>query len=498
MMNRALLFALVVLLSTIPAGAEPLVPGALEPAQPDTFDSVTAVLYVPGCSDSGPRIVDSQVVWDDFEIQINVEVLEDFGCSGPGAVKTEVPMEFLLGRRSPGHHRVIHTRQLVPFGDPELQEVLEFSISGEPCRFGEEPGATLVVPYFEVDLENPEGKTTALSINNADDEPALARVVLWTDWAVPVLTFDLYLKGNDVQTLNLRQILDGGMLPETGAELDPVEFPGCSAPLAQPTLNAAARQRLRALLSGGPDPDDGLCYGLSHPGRAVGFLTVDTVRSCADFSQGPTDSGFFDPDSGVAADRNVLWGDIVYLDPRNNSAQGLRAVALPALETEEGRPTFYRQGSRRNPLPTGYRSRYFDGGAFQGGSEMILFAPSFGSAEGTSCEDPTFPVPGLFPDFLQAQFRSAGEAGGELKFSATYNLPAVTSKLNLEDVDLQLEDPFGLLAVSFWWTTAAPITPPSGRIQGWVAPVLRAGDRFSVGLEAMPTVTLCDPVSKGP
>ena len=59
------------------------------------------------------------------------------------------------------------------------------------CRIGNQPAATLLIPYFEVDLGKPGGATTLLSVNNASAKPAIARVVLWTDWGVPTLAFDV-------------------------------------------------------------------------------------------------------------------------------------------------------------------------------------------------------------------------------------------------------------------------------------------------------------------
>src|SRR5690242_20112900 len=83
------------------------------------------------------------------------------------------------------------------------------------CAIDHAPAATLLLPYFEVDLGNPGGRTTLFSINNAGDKAVLAHVVLWTDLAVPTLVFDVYLTGYDVQTINLRDIFDTGTLPRT-------------------------------------------------------------------------------------------------------------------------------------------------------------------------------------------------------------------------------------------------------------------------------------------
>src|SRR5215813_8349189 len=83
------------------------------------------------------------------------------------------------------------------------------------CRVANQPAATLLIPYFEVDLANSGGQSTLFSVNNASSKPVLSRVVLWTDWGVPTLAFDVYLTGYDVQTFNVRDLLNGN-LPETG------------------------------------------------------------------------------------------------------------------------------------------------------------------------------------------------------------------------------------------------------------------------------------------
>ena len=85
------------------------------------------------------------------------------------------------------------------------------------CRVANQPAATLLIPYFEVDLADPAGQTTLLSVNNASSKSALARVVLWTDWGVPTLAFDVYLTGYDVQTINVRDLFTGN-LPATGPD----------------------------------------------------------------------------------------------------------------------------------------------------------------------------------------------------------------------------------------------------------------------------------------
>ncbi|HEV8582424.1 MAG TPA: hypothetical protein VGX68_25435, partial [Thermoanaerobaculia bacterium] len=126
------------------------------------------------------------------------------------------------------------------------------------------PGATLLLPYFEVDLGNPNGVTTLFSVNNASATAILAHIVVWSDLSVPVLDFNIYLTGYDVQTINLRDILVSGILPRTAsAGQDPgdtispqgdfsqdINFASCAGQLPPPNLPASFIQHLQLSLTG--------------------------------------------------------------------------------------------------------------------------------------------------------------------------------------------------------------------------------------------------------
>lgn len=57
----------------------------------------------------------------------------------------------------------------------------------DSCDIADLPAATLLLPYFEVDLQNINGETTLFTVTNVTDTPQIARVTLWTDLAVPLL-----------------------------------------------------------------------------------------------------------------------------------------------------------------------------------------------------------------------------------------------------------------------------------------------------------------------
>src|SRR3954454_11662111 len=130
-------------------------------------------------------------------------------------------------------------------------------LTAKTCAVDAVPAAALLLPYFEVDLTKPGGRTTLLAINNASDRAPLAHVVLWTDLGVPTLAFDVYLTGYDIQTLNLRDLF-AGLLPGTadsardpGDRLSPkgdfsedTTFAGCAGLLPPAPLSAALVEHL--------------------------------------------------------------------------------------------------------------------------------------------------------------------------------------------------------------------------------------------------------------
>src|SRR3978361_1222260 len=85
------------------------------------------------------------------------------------------------------------------------------------CNIDVTPAATLLLPYFEVDLNNANGLTTLVSVNNSSALAVLAHMTIWSDLSVPVLDFNIYLTGYDVQTINLRDIVVNGALPQTAS-----------------------------------------------------------------------------------------------------------------------------------------------------------------------------------------------------------------------------------------------------------------------------------------
>ena len=59
----------------------------------------------------------------------------------------------------------------------------------DSCDISVAPAATLLLPYFEVELNKPAttAQTTLWTITNVSALPQIAHVTIWTDWSFPVL-----------------------------------------------------------------------------------------------------------------------------------------------------------------------------------------------------------------------------------------------------------------------------------------------------------------------
>ena len=103
-----------------------------------------------------------------------------------------------------------------------LTLALAGAVRADLCTSQATPAATLLLPYFEVDIDDPNGIDTFLSVNNAGPYGLLGHVVVWTDMSVEALDFNIFLTGYDVQTIGLGLIIRNGILPVTGFDDSPL------------------------------------------------------------------------------------------------------------------------------------------------------------------------------------------------------------------------------------------------------------------------------------
>ena len=370
--------------------------------------------------------------------------------------------------------------------------------SANLCVVGGGLGATLLFPYFEVDLDDLSGITTLISVNNGLDSPGLARLVMWTDWGVPTLAFDIYLREHDIQTINLRSIFDG-IIPSTGASSSVAQYPFCSIfpPYHEnPVIVGDRTEHLRAAHTGRPRPNDGLCSSAEHGDSiARGYITVDSVNLCGgieslDPKNTPANPAiiYFEDDqpTAIANNSNFLWGDSFFIDDRNNAAQGAGAVSLWADSYEfrgSGFYTFYGRFGNwdgrddRVPLSNEWVQRYLNGGAFHGGADLIVFRhPNNNQAQPRSCDSP----PSWFP-LVSTITTEDEESSGRVTHQTDF-LGLVTQRVSIGDLEPPPSSPFGLV-----WIEGVGD-------QLWVQPVLTGLGRFGVGLNGTPVGTLCDSI----
>lgn len=389
-------------------------------------------------------------------------------------------------------------------GSPARAGLLEGS-----CRVANQPAATLLFPYFEVDLDDPLGRTTLLSINNASSRSTLTRVVLWTDWGVPTLAFDLFLTGYDVQTLNVRDLFQGE-LPRSGQGLSPEgTLSGAGGPFAAcdgagpdgiaPPLDAEQRRLLRAAHSGlavtdGPTPTCA-ANGPAVPGLLTGYVTVDTVRRCSprrvlSVADTPVHGNYFaEGEGGLATDDNVLWGDFLYLFPREASADSMTAVAVPADPdffhvgdyTFYGRYVGYDKRDHRAPLSSLYFARFVDGGLIAGGTDLLVWRDSRSPfAQPIPCgTHPSWTPPG------ELQLLVFDEEENPLEIRESNTFPLATQRVHVGGPSFPVASPYGWLLLDLWFrdTTHA---------QGFVSLRMSSGGRFSAGHEALRVDDLCN------
>jgi hypothetical protein len=426
----------------------------------------------------------------------------------------------------------------------------------EICTIDDVPAATLLLPYFEVNLADPAGVTTLFSINNASASAAVAHVTLWTDQSIPTLDFDVYLTGYDVQTINVRDIFNGNLpvtaddgadpgdtanpndgISNQGALSQDINFPGSSGPCVaaytNPVLDNFRITNLRAAHTGQNAPAYGGCLGANYGDNIVrGYITVDSVTQCNLLF--PSSATYFS--GGIADNRNILWGDYFYVNNGQNFAQGETLVHVEACTPGNGfsgyvgngagfcpfapgEYTFYgRYASvagqdQREPLSTTFATRFINGGVFDGGTDLIVWRDSKTIPTGVNgpytCGSTTRPA--WFP-LNQTDVVAFDEQENPQDLCFTGDIvspplggaqtcfPLEAQRVSLSGGNIIGSDPtpdaeFGWMYLNLN-TAVAGITYPAidpNIAQAWVTTVMDAEGRFSVGFDAIQLDSACDP-----
>jgi hypothetical protein len=226
--------------------------------------------------------------------------------------------------------------------------------NNDSCDVAVYPAATLLLPYFEVDTGAPigTGATTLFTITNTSRYPQIAHVTVWTDWTFPVLAFNVFLTGYDVQGINLYDVIVRGIIANIPRGTSITTVPGSPQPVGSalgstPLSNTSNPNFVTSgdldvsktcvVLPGLIPPDIvdavrnaltvGIGYnaggvncgssqvGFNHGTSARGYVTVDVVSYCS--TQFPTDrdGNYFSGPTAPLLFDNVLLGDYQQIGP---------------------------------------------------------------------------------------------------------------------------------------------------------------------------------------
>jgi hypothetical protein len=329
-----------------------------------------------------------------------------------------------------------------PFGAPGVASGPASTNNDDTCDISTAPAATLLLPYFEVDFKSAAGaaRTTIFTITNTSRMPQIAHVVLWTDWSFAALDFNIFLTGYDVQSINLYDIFQRGMIAPitatTGGTSVTTSLPTGNPANAVPANNVTGNPNFNTV-SGSSANVATACSGLlgqiptsyitdlqnifttGAPGsnigagcsgrlggthaNAIGYVTIDVASTCSQSLPGPN---YFNTE--VLFD-NTLIGD--YQDINPNTTTGNYAGGNPLVHIRavpEGGPagsvpgtnlpyTFYdrytattpqtlpRTVDRRQPLPSTFAARFIQGGTTSFSTNYKIWREGITGPSSTAC-----------------------------------------------------------------------------------------------------------------
>jgi hypothetical protein len=258
------------------------------------------------------------------------------------------------------------------------------------CDVGPYPAATLLLPYFEVDINAPTttAVNTIFTVVNTSRTPQIIRSTIWTDLGYPVAWFDSFLTGYDAQSISMYEVLVRGRFPVTFASSPPGPMSGSNASnpnmavdkfcmqFSGTQISPALLARLQRELTTGERDDPSCPVGTKHD-HAIGYVTVDVINSCAVDS--PLDASYW---TDVILYDNVLTGEYVRINPdpetgnyaganplvhiraipEGGSSGATPPVAFPYTFYDRYTPLGARKMDRRQPLPSVFAARWIEGG----------------------------------------------------------------------------------------------------------------------------------------
>lgn len=386
----------------------------------------------------------------------------------------------------------------------------------DSCDISLLPAATLLLPYFEVDVASTPGtgETTIMTVTNTSHLPQAARVTLWTDLGYPAMNFNVYLTGYDVLSINLFDVIRRGQIaPEdgTGSDVSPVGELSGTGPETEfdnTLLNEASCvdlpvqlpqvyiNRMMQAFTTGKVPAAGSAFpgcdniGTTHA-NAVGYVTLDVVGSCGVTL--PTESGYFTSD--IRYD-NVLVGDYIQVNGSEDYAQintmvHIRAVpeggesAAPVNNLPRSFYSRYQTGpsstaDRRQPLPSTFAGRWISGGPAEFETAYKIWREGM-SAATVACAD----FPGNNVTAREIVRFDEEENPETLAPSSGPVVRPILPSTSLQSSDDDIFPPTTGDAVAGWmYFNLDDVTADSIARQNWVVVSMRSEGRFSGDMDA--------------
>jgi hypothetical protein len=387
------------------------------------------------------------------------------------------------------------------------------------CDIGTFPAATLLLPYFEVEVRKhvKDASNTIFSVVNTSRQPQIARVTVWTDYGYPALWFNLFLTGYGVESISLYDVIANGVLPQTSSaapagsrskanDANPniVSIEDCAPPGPLPQSSVDA---LVGLLTAGGS--EGECrLGGSHP-MAVGYVTVDVVNSCSKVS--PLDPAYY---VKTLLFDNVLSGDWERVVPDaavgnyaggnplvhiraipEGGAAGSVAAGLPYTFYDRMTPAGLRHVDRRQPLPSRFAARYIEGGTGGFHTEYTMWREAATSAS-AGCVSANASVPYMSIvryDEFENPTVGAGAHAMALAAAASTTSPVFPPRVGASVAGWMLFNLDNSAGVSA--STPYSVARPS---QNWIVIKMQAEGRYGVEFDATALGNGCtNPMQQG-
>lgn len=351
--------------------------------------------------------------------------------------------------------------------------------------------STLLLPYFEVDLDDPNGENTIFRVANLSPFPTIAHVVLWTDWGIPTIGFEIFLSGDASQDIDLSEVF-GGQLPDTvPLVLAAARTSGIVDPCGSDMLDPFRIAHIGDAHTGQPSiVFENLCSGSAfEDGKARGFVTIDVVSDCTNLL--PGSATYFNEDFGAIIAEDVLYGHYAYVHRESGNSAGGALVAIEAASFSTSNSFYSRftpstSQDGRELLPQRWTGQFFNGDVT---TDVIVWSDPGETTQPLSCDS----VPSWYP-LGSTVVRLRDNGGDQFEASAFIPFPAVANRARVGDPNLPSPYSEGAIDIFF---DAVPIVVLSGiaapdRAQGHVGFFHRYSDNQAafVSGAAVPTPVL--------